>query len=109
MPLSKGGIAVASILGENSAPCPYRKGCNQATGVEFPAVPMNFDVADDCLGAYQRRRWHFFIAGNSGYPPNFSAGVVVGSAASPFNRTCARDRFKEFKSDRRRTWLSVKT
>ncbi len=30
---------------------PADKGCNQATGVEVPAVPMNFDVADDCLGA----------------------------------------------------------
>jgi hypothetical protein len=36
-------------------------------------------------------------------------GVVVGSTASPRKRTCARYRFKEFKSDRRRTWLSVKT
>jgi len=68
-PPGKGGIAVASILGENSAPCPYRKGSKQATGVEFPAVPMNFDVAELCLGAYSRRRWHFFIAGNTDTRP----------------------------------------
>jgi hypothetical protein len=33
MPLSKGGIAVASVLGENSAPCPCRMGNKQAAGV----------------------------------------------------------------------------
>jgi hypothetical protein len=58
LPLSKGGIAVASDLGENSAPCPYRQGSKLATGVEFPAVPMIFDVAD-CCGAYQLRRGLF--------------------------------------------------
>jgi hypothetical protein len=41
--------------------------------------------------------------------PSQLKGVVVGSTASPRKRTCARYRFKEFKSDRRRTWLSVKT
>jgi hypothetical protein len=30
---------------------------------------MNFDVADDCLGAYQRRRWHFFIAEKADIQP----------------------------------------
>jgi hypothetical protein len=45
------------------------KGNDQATGVEFPAMPMNFDVADNCLGAYQRRRWHFFIAGKADIQP----------------------------------------
>jgi len=69
LPLSKGGIAVASDLGENSAPCPYRQGSKLATGVESPAVPMIFDVAD-CCGAYQLRRWLFFIAGSSGYAFN---------------------------------------
>jgi len=65
----KGGIAVASILGENSAPCPCRKGGKQALAVKFSAVPMKFDAAEDCLGAYQSRRWHFFIAENSGHFP----------------------------------------
>jgi hypothetical protein len=69
LPPGKGGIAVASILGENSAPCPYRKGSKQATGVEKPVVPMNFDAAEDCLGAYQWRRWHFFIAGKKWRTP----------------------------------------
>jgi len=69
---------------------------------------MNFDVADDCRGAFQRAGGIFLSPETACIHPASQRGCGWFDGQSIQTDLPGKD-FKEFKSDRRRTWLSVKT